>query len=122
MPHLVTEKIRESGCDAGCSYNQVFCANCNAKVGKIYRSTVPNLDYVREAFTFSLNETCLTFLPKTSTEDLDIKMDSSQILSYLDKEKKRRANLESLARILAIKLSELGKLNERVEQLEKTKM
>lgn len=44
--------MSQSGFDAGCSFHMVTCQQCRTVLGKIYTSTVPELDHRRNIFMF----------------------------------------------------------------------
>lgn len=42
--------LSKSGFDAGCGYRQVSCAQCRVSLGRVYESTSPGLDNLRDLY------------------------------------------------------------------------
>lgn len=44
--------VSEEGRDAGCSYHRLFC-QCEAFVGKVYSTTKPEFEFLKDRFLFN---------------------------------------------------------------------
>lgn len=44
--------VSKAGIDAGCGFKRLLCNQCRTCLGRVYASTVPQLDHCRSMFTF----------------------------------------------------------------------